>query len=447
MFENLTRRLEAAFKSLRSKGVLTEKDVKAGLREVRLALLEADVHYGLAKQIVRRVEEKALGQEILESLSPFQQLFKVLRDELVDALGGEGNQPLQLGGAHRSAVMLVGLQGAGKTTTAAKLARRLRRDGRTPLLVSTDVRRPAARDQLDILGAETGIPVWREDLDDPVRICRKAWKGLKDRDCDTLVVDTAGRLHVDDELMEELRRQKDEVRPEELLLVADAMTGQDALRSAEAFQEAMGLTGVVLTKLDTDARGGAVLSLRHATGVPVRFVGTGERLEDLEPFQAERMVSRILGRGDMMTLIEKAEEAVAGQDAQDLQKKVLKGEGMNLEDFLAQLKAMRKMGPLGKILEMLPGAGKMKDLASQVDESKLRHVEAIILSMTPEERRRVGILNNSRKRRIARGAGRPLSEVNGLIRQFHQMNKMVKKFGKSVPGGAGMPGLPRGFRR
>jgi len=446
LFENLTRRLEAAFKKLKSKGVLREKDVKEGLREVRLALLEADVHYGLAKEIVKRVEGRALGQEVLESLSPVQQMIKILRDELVEALGGEKPEPLTLPDSGRCALMLVGLQGSGKTTTAAKLARRLQGEGRAPLLVSTDVKRPAAREQLEVLGREVGVPVHRSGSDDPVAICREAWKALKRHDCDTLLVDTAGRLHVDDSLMEELRRQKEELGPEEILLVADAMTGQDALRSAEAFHGAVGLTGAVLSKMDGDARGGAVLSIRHATGVPVRFVGTGERVPDLELFQPARMVSRILGRGDVLSLIEKAEAAMDREEAKRIQRKVM-GEGLDLGDFLGQLRTLRKMGPLTKVLEMLPGGADMQKMAEQVDESKLRHVEAIILSMTSEERRRVNILDNSRKRRIARGSGRPLGEVNGLLKQFSQMQKIVKRLGKAGLAKGRLPGLVRGTRR
>jgi len=424
MFENLTERLSAVFRGLRSRGVLRPDDVKGALREVRVALLEADVQVKVVRELLQRVEERALQEKVLESLSPVAMVVKVLRDEMQALLGAQP-VPLDLDGHGVRRILVAGLQGSGKTTTVAKLARRLASQGRVPLVVSTDVRRPAAREQLAILAREIDVEVHDEASQDAVALAKGALRRAEEEGHAVLLVDTAGRLHVDEELMEELRRIKEALKPREVLYVADAMTGQDAVRAAAAFHEAVGVTGIVLTKMDGDARGGAALSIRHATGVPVKFIGTGERVDALEPFRPEGMVSRILGMGDVLSLVEKAEAVVDKEEAERMRRKVVKAE-LNFEDMLDQLRKVRKMGPLTSLLELLPGGQKLAGLP-ELDEKEMKHVEALVLSMTPEERRSPGLLNPSRKKRIARGAGRPLDEVNRLVNQFKQMKKMLRR--------------------
>jgi signal recognition particle subunit SRP54 len=431
MFESLSDRLQGVFRSLRGEARLTEPTVEAALREIRLALLEADVNFKVVKAFVDRVRDRAVDQEVLKSLTPAQQVVRIVRDEML-ALFGETQGGLPPAQARPRVILLLGLQGSGKTTTAGKLGRWLAKQGRHPLLVSTDVRRPAAIEQLSVVGKQASVRVHDPAGDlDPVRRASGALAEARNAGFDVVIVDTAGRLHIDDELMDELQAIKSATQPTDLLYVADAMTGQDAIKSAGEFNRRIGVTGVVLTKMDGDARGGAALSVVGVVGVPIAFVGSGERLQDLEPFHPERVVSRVLGMGDVLSLIEKAEEAVSQEDAEKLERKIRLDE-FTLEDFRDQLRTIKKMGPLEQILGMLPGMGNLKELAAnreQVDDRQLGRVEAIINSMTAKERRNHALINGSRRKRIAKGSGTTVEEVNRLLKQFVQMKKMLKQIG------------------
>jgi signal recognition particle subunit SRP54 len=448
VFERLSDRLDSVLGTFRQRGVITPEMLKKGLREVRRALLEADVNYEVARDFLGRVEERALGQDVLSAVSPGDQIVKIVHDELITLLG-EGSPKLVSATVPPTVVMLVGLQGSGKTTTAGKLARRIQREGRRPLLVACDPYRPAAGEQLQTLGASLDVPVAREAEETGVaRVARSAVQRARVDGLTHVVLDTAGRLQADEALMEELRVVKAEATPHEVLLVADGMTGQEAVRIAEGFHDAVGLTGVVLTKMEGDARGGAALSIYGVLGVPIKFVGVGEKMEDLTVFDPERMAGRILQMGDIVGLVERAQQTIDVEATQRFEKKVLgKGE-FDLEDFLQSLKQLQKMGPLEGLLKMIPGVKpKMLD-GVQVDPKRIRHIEAIILSMTPEERSRPKVLNGSRRARIARGSGRPVHEVNRLLKQFKEMQKMMKDMGKLGPmlAGKGFPGgLPDGF--
>lgn len=431
MFESLTDKLELTFKKLRGQGKITEKNIDDALREVRLALLEADVHIGVVKSFLESVKSKSLGQEVLQSLTPEQQLIKIVRDELVNLLGGEYHE-LDLKTAPPAVIMLVGLQGSGKTTTLAKLAQYLKKDKkRNPYLVPADIYRPAAIDQLKILGRELDLPVHDSDPGvSPVVLCQQALAEAKKRFCDILLIDTAGRLHIDEELMQELSSIKKAVVPHQILFVADAMTGQDAVNQAIGFDAQLGLTGIVLTKLDGDARGGAALSIRQMVGKPILFSGMGEKLDALEPFYPDRLASRILGMGDVLSLIDKVQKNVEQKEAVRLQQAFQKQQ-FTLEEFQLQLQQIKKMGSVGSLLELIPGA---KKLASQVDtekaEQEMKRVEAIINSMTLEERRNPAILNGRRRLRIANGSGTTVTDVNRLMKQFMEMKKMMQRVGK-----------------
>ena len=438
MFDSLSERLGGVFKTLKGRGKLTEKQIEDGMKEVRMALLEADVHYKVVKQLVADIKVRALGQEVLESLTPAQQVIKIVNEELETLMGGS-HESLAISGTKPAGVMLVGLQGAGKTTTAGKLALNLRKAGKKPYLVPADVHRPAAIDQLKKLGGELGVPVYASTPQEaPEAICRAAAADARAQGCDVLLVDTAGRLHVDEELMDELVRIRDLVEPSDILLVADAMTGQDAVKMASAFDKALNIGGVVLTKVDGDARGGAALSIRAVTGKPVKFVGVGEKLTALEPFHPDRMASRILGMGDALSLIEKAQEMVDEKQAVELERKLRKNE-FTLEDFRNQMRQIRKMGSLGDILKMLPGVNSKMLGKMNIDDRELGRIEAIINSMTPEERNRHGIINGSRRKRIAKGSGTTVQDVNQLLKNYTQTMKMVKKLNKG--GMRGMRGM------
>jgi len=447
MFESLTEKFSLTFKRLRGQGKLNETNIKEALREVRLALLEADVHYKVAKAFVADLGQRAVGTEVLDSLTPGQQLVKIVNEELTRLMGGTG-VGLELTGRTPLIYMLVGLQGSGKTTTAGKVALYLRELNRHPCLVPADVYRPAAIDQLRTLGAQIGVPVYPATTDmDPVDIGVASLGFAGQQGCDVIIVDTAGRLHIDAELMAELQRLKARLQPREILLVADAMTGQDAVQVAESFNQALGLTGVILTKMDGDARGGAALSIRNVTGTPIKLVGVGEKLDALEAFYPERMASRILGMGDMLSLIEKAQKAFDEKQALKLQEKLVKDE-FSLEDFRDQLRQIKKMGSLEEILSMIPGLGQMKQLKQfKPDEQELVRTEAIINSMTPEERRNYAIINASRRRRIARGSGTSVQEVNKLLKSYDQMRKMLRNLKKGGKGGRHLlrRGLPLPF--
>jgi signal recognition particle subunit SRP54 len=431
MFESLTEKLELTFKKLRGQGKISEKNIDDALRDVRLALLEADVHINVVKKFLDSVKTKSLGQDVLLSLTPEQQFLKIVRDELVTLLGG-AHQDLDLKAAPPVVVMLVGLQGSGKTTTLAKLARHLKRDKkRSPYLVPADIHRPAAIDQLKILGAELSLPVYDTNPAlSPVQICKQALDEARKRFADVLLIDTAGRLHIDDELMQELTAIKDAVRPHQILFVADAMTGQDAVNQALGFEGKLGLSGVILTKLDGDARGGAALSIREMVGKPILFSGVGEKLEALEPFYPDRLASRILGMGDVLSLIDKVQQNVEEKEAARIQKAFQKQQ-FTLEEFQLQLQQIKRMGSMSSLLEMIPGG---KKLASQVDpeqaEKEMKRVEAIINSMTLQERRNPAILNGNRRRRIADGSGTTVTDVNRLMKQFMEMKKMMQKVSK-----------------
>ena len=431
MFESLTDKLELTFKRLRGQGKITEKNIDDALRDVRLALLEADVHVKVVRTFLDAVKIKAMGQEVLQSLTPEQQFIKVVRDELIGLLGGDF-QELDLKAAPPVAIMLVGLQGSGKTTTLAKLARYLKKEKkRSPYLVPADIYRPAAIEQLKILGRELELPVHDSSSDtSPVTICKQALDEAKKKFCDVLLIDTAGRLHIDEELMQELTAIKDAVRPHQILFVADSMTGQDAVNQAQGFDGKLGLSGVILTKLDGDARGGAALSIREMVGKPILFSGIGEKLDALEPFYPDRLASRILGMGDVLSLIDKVQQTVEQKEAAKIEKAFLKQQ-FTLEEFLLQLQQIKRMGPVGNLLEMIPGG---KKLASQVDadkaEKEMKRVEAIIHSMTLAERRNPAILNGSRRRRIAQGSGTTVTDVNRLMKQFLEMKKMMQRVSK-----------------
>jgi signal recognition particle subunit SRP54 len=431
MFESLTDKLELTFKKLRGQGRITEKNIDEALREVRLALLEADVHIKVVKSFLDAVRSKALGQDVLQSLTPDQQFVKIVRDELTMLLG-EAHQELDLKTAPPVVIMLVGLQGSGKTTTLAKLARHLKSEKkRNPYLVSADIYRPAAMDQLKILGGELNLPVHDSNSEmTPVAICRQALEEAKKRFCDVVLIDTAGRLHIDDELMQELAAINAALHPHQILFVADAMTGQDAVHQAAGFDQQLGLSGIILTKLDGDARGGAALSIRQIVGKPILFSGVGEKLDALELFYPDRLASRILGMGDVLSLIDKVQQNIEHKEAARLQK-VIRKQQFTLEEFQAQLQQIKKMGSFSNLLELIPGG---KKLASQVDagkaETEMKRVEAIINSMTFEERRNPAILNGSRRRRIAQGSGATVTDVNRLMKQFMEMKKMMQKVSK-----------------
>jgi signal recognition particle subunit SRP54 len=440
MFENLSDRLNVVFKNLKGHGKLSEKNIADAMKEVRMALLEADVHYKVVKQFIADVKERALGQEVLSSLTPGQQVIKIVNNELTDLMGSE-RQDLDLGGPSPVSVMLVGLQGSGKTTTAGKLAMFTRKQGRKPFLVPADVYRPAAIDQLKKLGEQLDIPVYSSEPNmDPVRICQDARLAAQRSGCDTLFLDTAGRLHVDEVLMDELRLIRETIQPSEILLVADAMTGQDAVNIASAFDAKLDIGGIFLTKMDGDARGGAAISIKSITGKPIKFIGVGEKLKDLEPFHPDRMASRILGMGDILTMIEKAQEAVDEKKAAELEKKLRKNL-FTLEDFQDQMIQIRNMGSFSDLMGMLPGAGKIKQLKNlNVDEKEFVRIEAIINSMTPDERRHHTIINGSRRKRIAKGSGTTIQDVNKLLKNYTQVLKVMKKMNKG-----GMRGLNRGM--
>jgi signal recognition particle subunit SRP54 len=427
MFEVLSEKLGAVFRLLGSRGKLTEKDIDEALRQVRLALLEADVNFKVVKDFTTRVKERSLGKEVMESLSPAQQVIKIVNEELVRTLGDGASSKLVAVSQPPAVIMMVGLQGSGKTTTAAKLALLLKHNGQKPLLVAADNRRPAAIEQLVILGKQLDVPVYSQDPKISSKdICARALSEAKRIAATHVIIDTAGRLHIDEELMAELEQIKRIVKPDEVLLVVDAMTGQDAVRVAEDFHAKVNLTGLIMTKMDGDARGGAALSIRWVSGVPIKFIGIGEKVDAFEPFYPDRLASRILGMGDVLTFIEKAEKTLDEKKVLELQKKIQKS-GFNLEDFLDQLKTIRKMGPIAQIAEMLPGISKMASkLPDGVQEAQLKKVEAIVLSMTPEERRNPSIIGGSRRKRIARGSGTATHDVNQLLNQFAQMQKLMK---------------------
>ena len=452
-FEGLTEKLSAAFKKLRNKGRLTEADVKEAMREIRLALLEADVSYKVVKDFVKKVTEKAVGAEILESLTPAQGIVKIVNQELVELMGGDSTK-ITIASQPPTVVMMVGLQGAGKTTNAAKLAGLMRKqNGKRPLLVACDIYRPAAIQQLEVVGKQLDIPVFQMGQTDPVEIAQKAIEHAKKHGNDMVFLDTAGRLHVDEELMAELQRIKEAVNPSEILLVVDAMIGQDAVNAAQAFDEALDIGGVVLTKLDGDARGGAALSIKAVTGKPIKFVGTGEKLENIEVFHPDRMASRILGMGDVLSLIEKAEQQFDQQKAQELAEK-LKKNRFTLQDYYDQMVQLKGMGDMEDLIRMMPGVNTKALEGVTIDEKIMAHTEAIILSMTPEERENPSILNSSRKKRIAAGCGLQVVDVNRLLKEFSMMQQMTKqmtkltgkgkkrRFGKLPGMGGGIPGLP-----
>ena len=439
MFESLSEKLNSVFKKVTGRGKLSEANVQDALREVRLALLEADVNYKVVKRLVEDIRQRAVGQEVLESLTPGQQLIKIVNQELT-RLMGEANQGLQLVGRTPHSLMLVGLQGSGKTTTAAKLANYLRNQGRHPYLVPADIYRPAAIDQLKKLGSQIGVPVYQTDPGQkPEEICLNALSYAGREGADVLIIDTAGRLHIDKPLMAELVRIKEKINPTEILLIADAMTGQDAVNVAKQFDESLGVTGIILSKMEGDARGGAALSIKAVTSKPVKFIGVGEKIDALEPFHPERMASQILGMGDVLSLIEKAQSEFDEKEALKLEKKLKKSQ-FDLEDFQAQLQQMKKLGSLDQILGMLPGMGQLKKLKQhKPDEKELVKVEAIINSMTKGEKRQYKIINGSRRRRIARGSGTTVQDVNRLLKNFTQTKKMVERFSKQ--GYANMPSL------
>ena len=441
-FEGLSEKLNATFKRLRGKGRLTENDVREGMREVRLALLEADVSYKVVKEFVATVTERAVGSDVLDSLTPAQQVIKIVNEELTNLMGG-ANAKLSLASSGPTVVMMVGLQGAGKTPTTAKLAGLMRRQlGRRPLLAACDVYRPAAIEQLKVVGSQLDLPVFEQGQGDPVEIAQAALRHARDHGNDLVFLDTAGRLHVGEALMDELKRMKSAVHPHEILLVVDAMTGQDAVNAASSFDEALGIDGVVLTKLDGDARGGAALSIRAVTGKPIKFVGTGEKLEMIEPFHPDRMASRILGMGDMLSFIEKAEAAFDQKQAAKLEEKLRKNR-FTLQDYYDQLQQIRGMGDLSQLAGMMPGQLGRQLQGASIDEKQMAHTEAIILSMTPLERENPQILNASRKRRIAAGCGLEVVDVNRLLKQFDAMQQIVKQFSKGRAAGGRMHGFGR----
>jgi signal recognition particle subunit SRP54 len=443
MFDELSEKLEATFARLRGRGVLTDADIKEGLREVRRVLLEADVNFQLTREFLERVEKKAVGVSALRTVSPAQQLVKIVHDELAGMLG-EHREPLKLSSVPPTIVMMVGLQGSGKTTTAAKLARRLKLESRPTRLIAADVYRPAAIDQLETLGAQLEIPVYADrTTKDVVKIVKQGIDHARRARDRVVIVDTAGRLQIDEEMMQELVRVKEAVHPDEILLVADGMTGQEAVRIAQGFDQALGVTGVILTKLDGDARGGAALSIYGVTKKPIKYIGVGEKTDALEEFHPERMAGRILQMGDVVSLVEKAQTAFDEAEAKKLEKKVRK-EGMDLNDMLTAMRQMQKLGPIEGILKMLPGVNSKMLKQANLDPKRMKHVEAIVLSMTPEERKNPTIINGSRRSRIAKGSGRPTNEVNRLLEQFRDMQKMMKK--ASSGGRMGFPPGMMGMR-
>ena len=448
-FEGLSEKLNAAFKKLRGKGRLSENDVREAMREVRLALLEADVSYKVVKDFVAAATERCVGSDVLDSLTPAQQVIKIVNEELTTLMGGT-NAKLAMASHPPTVVMMVGLQGAGKTTNCAKLAGLMRKTyGKRPLLVACDVYRPAAIEQLKVVGAQLELPVFEMGQSDPVEIAKAAIRHAKDYGNDIVFLDTAGRLHIDEVLMDELKNIKAAVHPNEILLVVDAMTGQDAVNAASAFDEALGIDGVVLTKLDGDARGGAALSIKATTGKPIKFAGTGEKLDMIEPFHPDRMASRILGMGDVLSLIEKAEQTIDQKKAAELDRK-LKKSRLSLSDFLDEMREMKKMGDLSQIASMLPGGVGKQLEGAELDPKVLSHSEAIILSMTPYERENPNVLNASRKRRIAAGCGLEVSDVNKLLKQYDMMNELAKQRYKNrgkLGGLGGFGGGLRGFGR
>jgi signal recognition particle subunit SRP54 len=435
MFEDLSEKLEATFARLRGRGVLSEADIKEGLREVRRVLLEADVNFQLTREFLERVEKKATGVNALSTVSPGQQLVKIVHEELT-AMLGERREGLKLSTVPPSVVMMVGLQGSGKTTTAAKLARKLKAEGRSTRLVAADVYRPAAIDQLETLGKQLNVPVYADrTTTDVVKIAKQGIDQAKRERDRVVIIDTAGRLQIDEEMMQELVRLKEAVHPDEILFVADGMTGQEAVRIAQGFDHALGVTGIILTKMDGDARGGAALSIYGVTKKPIKYIGVGEKSDALEEFHPDRMAGRILQQGDVLTLVEKAQSAFDADEAKRMEKKVRK-EGMDLTDFLSAMRQIQKLGPLEGLLKMLPGVNAKMLKQANTDPKRMRHVEAIVLSMTPEERKTPGIINGSRRARIAKGCGRPVNEVNRLLDQFRDMQKMMKK---AAAGGGRMP--------
>lgn len=448
-FEGLSEKLSSVFKRLRSRGHLTPADIKEVMREVRLALLEADVNYKVTKDFVARVSEKAVGEEILSSLTPAQQVIKLVNDELTALMGGAGSFRIAYASKPPTVILLCGLQGSGKTTHAAKLANYFKKQGKRPLLVACDIYRPAAIKQLQVVGEKVSVPVFEMGQSDPVKIAKAALAHAKDYGNDPVILDTAGRLHVDEELMKELKNISNATNPSETLLVVDAMTGQDAVNVAQSFSEEIGISGIILTKLDGDTRGGAALSVLAVTGKPIKFAGMGEKLDALEVFHPDRMASRILGMGDVLTLIEKAQDEISEKEAEAMAKK-LQENRFDLNDMLAQFSQIKKMGSLSGVLSMLPGVGgKIKE--EDIDEKVLSRTEAIILSMTAKEREKPSLINPSRKRRIAVGSGTKVEDVNRLLRQFEQMEKMMKQFksagkkGRRFGGMGGFPGLPGGM--
>jgi signal recognition particle subunit SRP54 len=441
VFENLSDKLQGVFSQLSTRGKLSEADVDAALREVRLALLEADVNFKVVKDFVKRVRERAVGAEVMRSLTPAQHVIKIVHEELIATLGEPAR--LDLSGPSPHVIMLVGLQGSGKTTTAAKLAIALRKNGQRPLLVAADTYRPAAITQLEVLGKQLDIPVHSEgDKVPPPKICANAVKRAREAAYSVVLLDTAGRLHINDDMMRELEQVKGKTNPQEALLVVDAMTGQDAVRVADEFNKRVGITGLILTKVDGDARGGAAISVRSVTGVPIKYLGVGEKTDALEVFHPDRLAGRILGMGDVLTAIEKAQEVVDQDQALKMGQKLVKGE-FDLEDFRDQLQQLKQMGPISQFLDMIPGMSQLtRDMAPEVTDKQMKMIEAIINSMTPEERRNPKIINASRKRRIAKGSGTTVMEINDLLSQFRQMQRMMKQFAGGGKGGrGGMRGL------
>lgn len=444
IFESLSDRLQATFKKLRGHGKLTEDDVNEAMREVRMALLEADVNFKVVKQFIKTVKERAIGQDILETLTPAQVVIKIVDEELTKLMGGTQSR-LNISPKPPTVIMMVGLQGAGKTTSAGKLGLALKKQGKRPLLVAADIYRPAAITQLQVLGKQLDIPVFSmEQGTDAVTIAKSSIGYSQSHACDVVIIDTAGRLQIDEKLMQELRDIKSEVHPHEILLVVDAMTGQESVNVAQAFNDALGLDGVVMTKLDGDARGGAALSVKAVTGVPIKFIGLGEKLEPLEPFHPDRMASRILGMGDVLSLVEKAQATFDMEEAKKMEKKLRKDE-FTLDDFLAQMQQVKKLGSLDNILGLIPGMGGLKkQLAGQdidLDGKEMRQIEAIIKSMTSKERANITIINGSRRKRIAMGSGTRVQDVNKLLKQFGEMKKMMKKMKKMQKGKKGLPNL------
>ena len=436
-FENLSNKLQEVFKSLRGKGVLTEADVKAAMREVKIAMLEADVNFKIVKQFINKVRERAVGSEVMTSLTPGQQVIKIVNEELIELMGSTQSK-LTFSSKQPTVFMMVGLQGAGKTTTAGKLAGQLRKEGKKPLLVACDVYRPAAIKQLQVVGKNYDIPVFEMgDKVSPVEISKKAVEYARANKNDVVLIDTAGRLHINEELMDELKNIKSEVHPQEILLVVDAMTGQDAVTVAESFDGQLGVDGIILTKLDGDARGGAALSVRSVTQKPIKYIGMGEKMEDLQPFYPDRMASRILGMGDVLSMIEKVQANIDAEEAAKMEKKMREND-FTLEDFLSQMQQIKKMGPLKDLLGMIPGVSQQINLDDvNIDPKAMAHIEAIIQSMTKEERNNPSILNGPRKKRIAEGSGRNIAEVNRLLKQFEEMKKMMKQMNALTKGKKG----------